>query len=107
MLVRILPFTTFAISLLAACNRSDDSSLVGSWRGRAIDTDGLLEMAGEVQFASDHTFKEREWDATNRLSGSGEWHVRGGKLVLNFRRAFDPQRPMQIESFLTIGITLL
>ena len=88
--------------MFAACRRSDHSSLVGSWVGRAMNTDGLLEMAGEVQFASDHTFKGREWDATHRLSDSGEWHVRGGKLVLNFRRAFDPLRPTQVESFLTI-----
>jgi hypothetical protein len=42
-------------------------------------------MAGQIWFASDHTFASHDWDATNSVTGAGDWHVSGDKLVLNFR----------------------
>jgi hypothetical protein len=60
-----------------------------------MDANGLLEMAGEVRFASDHTFTEREWDASNSLADSGDWHVRGDKLVLDFHGDMSRNTPNQ------------
>ena len=76
MLKRVLPIAICVIC--AGCSHSPDSSLVGSWRGHTE------EMAGEIRFASDHTFTSREWDTTISLSDAGDWHVSGRKLMLNF-----------------------
>jgi len=62
MLSRILLIAICALGVFSGCSHSKESNLVGSWRGN------INEMAGEVRFASDHTFASREWDATNLLS---------------------------------------
>ena len=78
MLSRILLITICALGVLSGCSRSKESNLVGSWRGNSD------EMAGEIRFASDHTFASRQWDATKLLSDAGDWHVNGDELVMNF-----------------------
>ena len=67
-----------------------------------MDSNGLLEMVGEVRFTSDHTFTEREWDATNVISDTGDWRVSGGKLMLNFHGDGRSQSAKQLELPLTI-----
>jgi hypothetical protein len=67
------------------------TKLIGSWRGHGE------EMAGEVRFAIDHTFTEREWDATNSLSDAGDSHVRGDKLVLDFHGDTRPPNARHVE----------
>ena len=77
---------------LVACKRSAESTLVGTWRGTSA------ESAGKIQFDANHTFtgSERSLTATHQppvIPDEGEWHVRGGKLVLDFRGdAHDPKR---------------
>jgi hypothetical protein len=77
---------------LVACKRSAESTLVGTWRGTST------ESAGKIQFDANHTFTggERSLTATHQppvIRDEGEWHVRGGKLVLDFRGdAHDPKR---------------
>jgi len=78
MLSRILLIAICALGVFSGCSHSKESNLVGSWRGN------INEMAGEVRFASDHTFASREWDATNLLSDAGDWHISSDKLVINF-----------------------
>jgi hypothetical protein len=78
MLARSLLIAICTLVVFPACNRSKESNLVGSWQSHGD------EMAGEIRFASDHTFTSREWDATNLLSDAGDWRVSGDKLVINF-----------------------
>jgi hypothetical protein len=91
MLSRILPITICALTMFASCKRPIDSKLVGVWRGRTDDT------AGRIWFSSDHTFASHEWDATNSLADAGDWHISGGKLVLNFRGSTRAPEAKHIE----------
>jgi hypothetical protein len=83
------------LAIFAGCERSLDSKLIGSWRGYGEG------MAGEIRFAADHTFTSHEWDATNSVPGTGDWHISGEKLVLNFRE--DSHQPSHRELVLTFG----
>ena len=66
--------------------------LVGAWRGTSA------ENAGKFQFDANHIFTGGEWSLTathqpSVIPDEGEWHVRGGKLVLDFRGdTHDPNR---------------
>jgi hypothetical protein len=91
MLKRVLPIAFCGLMLSAGCKRSVESKLVGSWRGH---TD---EMAGQIWFASNHTFASHDWDATNSVTDAGDWHVSGDKLVLNFHRASRPSEATHVE----------
>ena len=57
-------------------------------------------MAGEIHFATDHTFISHEWDATHRISDAGDWHVSGNTLVLNFHGGV--HTPKHLEFSLTL-----
>ena len=92
-MLRILIVSVGAIAVFAACERSHDSKLIGSWRGRGE------QMVGEIRFAADHTFTSREWDVTNSVPGTGDWHVSGDRLLLNFRE--DSHQPKHRELALT------
>ena len=67
-----------------------------------MNADGLLEIAGEVRFASDHTFTEHEWDTINSRSNVGNWHVRGDKLVLDVRGDADLLNARHLEFYLAM-----
>ena len=67
-----------------------------------MNANGLLEIAGEVRFASDHTFTEHEWDTTNSRSNVGNWHVRGDKLVLDVRGEANLQNTKHLEFSLVL-----
>ena len=97
MLRRVLPAAICALLLSTSCKRSIDSALVGYWRCGVMNADGLLEIAGEARFASNHTFTEHEWDTTNSRSNVGNWHVRGDKLVLDVRGEADLQNAKHLE----------
>jgi hypothetical protein len=92
-MLRILLVSMGMLAVFSACKRSADSKLIGSWRGHSEG------MAGEIRFAADHTFTSREWDATNKVPGSGDWDVSGEKLVLNFSE--DSYQPKHRELMVT------
>jgi hypothetical protein len=94
MLSRIM----FAASafLLTACGHSSDSKLIGSWQWNTCDD------AGDVAYRSDHTFACREWAVTYShqppiLIDGGEWHVRGGKVVMDFKGDTRPAEGKHVE----------
>jgi|SRR5436309_10698239 hypothetical protein len=91
MLSRVLPAAVCGLLIFASCKRSIESKLVGSWRGH---TD---EMAGQIWFSANHTFVSHDWDATNSLTDTGDWHVSGDKIVLNFRGATSTPEAKHIE----------
>src|SRR6266481_8056933 len=92
MLSRILAFSFCCALALVAWKRSAESTLVGMWR---VTTE---ESAGKIRFDANHTFTGGEWSLTAThqppvIPDDGEWHVRGSKLVLDFRGyAHDPKR---------------
>src|SRR5260370_6849371 len=92
MLLRILASSICCALALVACKRSAESTLVGTWRGTTA------ESAGKIRFDANHTFTGGEWSVTAThqppvIPDDGEWHVRGSKLMLDFRGdAHDPKR---------------
>jgi hypothetical protein len=84
MLVRILTVSVCGLIVFAGCNRSVESKLVGTWRVQSRDD------AGQIHYLKDHTFTSREWAVTYShqppvLFDRGQWHVRGNKLIMDFR----------------------
>jgi hypothetical protein len=84
MLFRILAFSICCAVAPVACKRSAESTLVGTWRAASA------ENAGKIRFDANHTFTGGEWSLTQThqppvIPDDGEWHITGGKLVLQFR----------------------
>ena len=82
MLKRIIAASTLAI--LTSCCHSAESKLVGSWQWKSCDD------AGDVAYRADHTFTSREWAVTYThqppvVMDGGEWHIRRGRLVMDFK----------------------
>ena len=94
MLARVVAIPAFAI--LAGCGQSVESKLIGSWQWNTCDD------AGDVAYRSDHTFASREWAVTYShqspiLIDGGEWHVRSGKLVMDFKGDTRPAEGKHVE----------
>jgi hypothetical protein len=94
MLFRIM----FAASLLAfsGCGRSADSKLVGSWQWNGCDD------AGDVAYRADHTFASRDWAVTYShqppiVAEAGEWHIRGNRLIMDFKGDTRPAKARHVE----------
>lgn len=92
----ILLFSLSTVLVLAGCKRSIDSKLVGSWRWKSCDD------AGDVDYRKDHTFTSREWAVTYThqpamLFDTGEWHIHGDKLVMDFKGDSHPPNVRHAE----------
>ena len=96
MVVHILAISICSVTVLAGCKQSIESRLVGAWRMRTVDD------AGQIDYRKDHTFTWREWPVTNTnqsalLFDTGEWQVRGNKLIMDFKGASRPQDEKHAE----------
>jgi hypothetical protein len=83
MLVRIAAILGSVVAF-TSCERAVESKLVGSWHWKGCDD------AGDVVYRADHTFSSREWAVTYThqppvVIDDGEWHIRGSRLVLDFK----------------------
>ena len=92
MLLRILAFSSCCALALVACERSAESTLVGTWQVTTADN------VVKIRFDANHTFTGGEWSLTAThqppvIPDDGQWHIRGSRLVLDFRGdAHDPKR---------------
>jgi hypothetical protein len=56
-----------------------------------------VDDAGQIDYGKDHTFTWREWPVTNTnqppvLFDTGEWQVRGTKLIMDFKGGSRPAK---------------
>jgi hypothetical protein len=96
MLIRILPVAVFGLTVFVGCNRSVESKLVGTWRVTGRDD------AGQVDYRKDHAVTSREWAVTYAhqppvLFDTGVWHMRGNKLIMDFRTDNHPSEAKHAE----------
>lgn len=92
----------FIVVIMLGCRGSTESKLVGTWWWKSCDD------AGDVIYQKDHTFVSREWAVSHTqqppvIFDSGDWHLRNGQLILNFK---GDSRPPEARH-LVVSLTLL
>src|SRR5207302_11151895 len=75
MLPKILVGCLTALVLLAGCQPSPETILVGTWSIQG------LTAGGAWTYHADHTLEFHGYDGLGRTSASGTWRVQGNKLT--------------------------
>jgi hypothetical protein len=97
----LIALTTFG------CRQSPESRLVGTWEWKSCDD------AGDITYRKDRTFISREWALSHTqqppvIFDSGDWQVRSGQIVLNFKGdSRPPEARHVVVSFILFGEDVL
>jgi hypothetical protein len=75
-LVRILWLSVFIV--LSGCGGSDDSKIVGDWRGKFVQNDGKTIPGANLSFDKEHHFRE----VFKNLDVEGTWSLSGTTLTM-------------------------